>query len=124
MEKVLGLGGVFIRTKDPNALAAWYRDQLGIDVPPTDYETPIWTSDGGPCLVAPFAADTEYFGRPEQAFMLNFRVRDLEAMSRQLEAAGVPVKPDPTSPHPNGSFAWVHDPEGNRIELWEPSGTF
>ena len=123
MEKVLGLGGVFFRARDPDALARWYRDMLGIDLVPQDYETRPWTQDAGVCVFAPFANETEYFGRAENRFMLNFRVRDLGAMVAQLEAAGVVVEPDPDSPYPNGRFAWATDPEGNRFELWEPAGS-
>ncbi len=123
MEKVLGLGGVFFRAADPAALAAWYRDHLGIDLVPDDYETRPWTQTGGVCVFAPFAEDTEYFGDRGNRFMLNFRVRDLAAMRAQLERAGITVETDPDSPYPNGSFAWITDPEGNRIELWEPAGS-
>ena len=122
MEKVLGLGGVFFRAKDPKKLANWYRDNLGIDVVPDDYETPPWQQTAGTCVFAPFNEDTDYFGDHRNKFMLNFRVRDLAAMIAQLEAAGVEVKQDPQSPYPNGAFAWIKDPEGNPIELWEPQG--
>ncbi len=124
MEKVLGLGGVFFRAKDPAALARWYLDHLGIDVVPDDYETPPWMQTAGVCVFAPFSEDTEYFGAPENKFMLNFRVRDLDAMVAQLTAAGVEVTKDPDSPQPNGRFAWANDPEGNRFELWEPAGIY
>lgn len=124
MEKVLGIGGVFFRAKDPEGLALWYRDHLGIDIVPDDYETRPWAQRAGICVFAPFADETDYFGSRENAFMLNFRVRDLAAMSAQLEAAGIPVEPDPNGPYPNGTFAWITDPEGNRIELWEPAGHY
>jgi predicted enzyme related to lactoylglutathione lyase len=71
-------------------------------------------------VFAPFPADTDYFGRPEQAWMLNFRVRDLDAMLAQLRAAGVAIDSQETE-EGTGRFAWLVDPEGNRIELWEPS---
>ncbi len=122
MEKVLGLGGVFFRAKDPDSLAKWYRDHLGIDLVPDDYETQPWRQTAGTCVFAPFAENTDYFGDPACAFMLNFRVRDLAAMTAQLEAAGIEVRQDPQNPQPNGSFAWITDPEGNRVELWEPAG--
>lgn len=123
MEKVLGLGGVFFRADDPKALAQWYRDHLGIDLVPDEYDTRPWTQTAGVCVFAPFSRETEYFGPGDRGFMLNFRVRDLAAMTAQLEAAGIAVEADPNSPYPNGAFAWITDPEGNRIELWEPAGS-
>ncbi len=119
MEKVSGLGGVFFRAKDPQALGEWYRAHLGIDPVPGDYETPPWQQAEGPTVLAPFPADTGYFGAPGQQFMLNFRVRNLDAMIAQLTDAGIGVKR--TESLPNGHFARLHDPEGNPIELWEPA---
>jgi catechol 2,3-dioxygenase-like lactoylglutathione lyase family enzyme len=120
MEKVQGFGGFFFRADDPEALAAWYRDTLGIDPVPGDYDKEPWQQRAGPCVFAPFERVTEYFGNAERQFMLNFRVRDLDAMIAQLEAAGVEVRRDPES-YPNGRFAWLNDPEGNPLELWEPA---
>ena len=85
---------------------------------PTSYEGQPWRTEAGITVFAPFKKDTTYFGRPEQAWMVNFRVADLEAMVAQLRAAGITVT-EPES-YPNGDFARVHDPEGNPIELWEP----
>ena len=120
MEKVTGLGGLFFRARDPEALAKWYRDNLGVDPVPSDYGEPPWTQQAGPTVFAPFAADTDYFGRPEQQWMVNFRVRDLDAMAAQLRANGAEVAIDPET-YPNGRFARTHDPEGNPVELWEPA---
>ncbi len=120
MEKVLGFGGFFFRAKDKDGLAAWYRDCLGIPLVPGDYETPCWEQEAGETVFAPFKEDTDYFGDPEKQFMLNFRVADLDAMVAQLEAKGVAVKRAPDEP--NGRFAWLTDPEGTPIELWEPKG--
>ena len=117
---VTGLGGLFFRARDPDALAAWYRDHLGIDPVPTSYEAPCWQQQAGPTVFAPFKADTDYFGRPEQAFMVNLRVRDLDVLAARLGAAGIAVTVDPEV-WPNGRFARLHDPEGNPIELWQPS---
>ena len=117
-EKVLGIGGVFFRASDPKALAEWYEKHLGITRVPTDYETQPWMQLGGPTVFAPFSSSTSYFGRPEQQWMINFRVRDLDAMVRQLRAAEIEIKVD-TTLYPNGRFARLHDPEGNPIELWE-----
>jgi predicted enzyme related to lactoylglutathione lyase len=120
MERVQGIGGLFFRSRDPAALAAWYETHLGVKRTPTSYEELPWFQDAGPTVFAPFSADTDYFGRPEQGWMVNFRVRDLDAMVRQLQAAGIEVKVDPET-YPNGRFARLHDPEGNPIELWQPA---
>ncbi|MGB0921912.1 MAG: VOC family protein [Alphaproteobacteria bacterium] len=113
MEKVTAFGGVFFRARDPEALSTWYATHLGVDGPP-------WFQDGGPAVFAPFAADTDYFGRPEQQWMINFRVSDLNAMITQLEAAGIAVETRPDEWDSEvGRFARIHDPEGNPIELWE-----
>lgn len=120
MEKVLGFGGFFFRAKNPAALAEWYLAHLGVDKVPGNYDTPCWRQEAGETVFAPFEKVTDYFGDREKSFMLNFRVRDLDAMIAQLEAAGVEVRRDPQE-HPNGRFAWLNDPEGNPIELWEPA---
>jgi len=121
MERVTGIGGLFFRAKDPEALAAWYEQVLGVTQVPDDYNTLPWTQEAGPTAFAPFSIDTDYFGRPEQAWMINFRVVSLDRMITQLQARGVEVKVDPEN-YPNGRFARLHDPEGNPIELWEPKG--
>ncbi|MEE4193317.1 MAG: VOC family protein [Halieaceae bacterium] len=120
MEKVTGIGGMFFRAKDPAALAAWYEEHLGVSRVPTDYDTPPWMQNAGPTVFAPFSADTDYFGRPEQAWMINFRIDDMDAMVAQLEAGGIEVEQDQAE-YPNGRFARIYDPEGNPIELWEPA---
>jgi glyoxylase I family protein len=119
MERVTGIGGMFFRAHDPDALARWYAEHLGIDNQLKGFDT-IWWQERGPTVFAPFPADTDYFGRPEQAWMLNFRVRDLDAMLAQLRAAGVRIDSQETQ-EGTGRFAWLVDPEGNRIELWEPT---
>lgn len=121
MEKVTGIGGFFFRAKDPDALGQWYHEHLGIDPVPGDYDTPSWQQAAGPTVFAPFKSDTDYFGDRQQIWMLNLRVRDLDAMAEQLRAAGIEVVFD-TQDYPNGRFARIHDPEGNPIELWEPAG--
>jgi catechol 2,3-dioxygenase-like lactoylglutathione lyase family enzyme len=120
MEKVLGIGGFFFRGKDQGALRAWYATHLGIAPTPTDYEMPCWRTNGGATVFEPFAQDTTYFGSPAQHWMVNFRVRDLDAMIAQLTHAGIDVTRGEDAP--NGRFARLHDPEGNPIELWEPAG--
>jgi predicted enzyme related to lactoylglutathione lyase len=113
-ERVLGIGGLFFRSRDPKKLAQWYQANLGID-------HQVWQQAAGPTAFTPFAMDTDYFGSKEQAWMLNFRVRSLDAMVAQLQKANIEVKVDPEK-YPYGRFARLHDPEGNPIELWEPAG--
>lgn len=112
-ETVSGVGGVFFRARDPEALAQWYAEHLGVTF------DPLWQQQAGPTVFAPFAHDTEYFGRPEQAWMINFRVLDLGRMVAQLRHAGIDVTVGPEDAA--GSFARIADPEGNPIELWEPA---
>ena len=119
MEKVTGIGGFFFRAKDPKALGLWYQQHLGISVIPTSYGESPWQQEAGPTAFAPFKETSGYFGDTTKVWMLNFRVRDLDKMAAQLQAAGIEVKMDPQS-YPNGRFARVHDPEGNPIELWQP----
>lgn len=121
MERVAGIGGLFFRAKDPEALAAWYEEMLGVTRVPSDYSTPPWTQEAGQTVFAPFPIDTDYFGNPQQAWMINFRVVNLDRVIAQLQAKGVEVRVDPES-YSNGRFARLHDPEGNPIELWEPKG--
>src|SRR5262245_4469218 len=119
MERVLGIGGFFYRARDPQGLARWYSDMLGVDLTPTEYGQSPWQQQAGPTVIQPFEWDTGFFGKPEQMWMLNFRVRDLAAMVEQLRQAGEAVELDPET-YPNGLFATLHDPEGNPIQLWEP----
>jgi glyoxylase I family protein len=119
MERVEGIGGLFFRAQDPKALAQWYADHLGVGATPSDYGQEAWQQTAGPTAFAPFPAATKYFGRAEQQFMLNFRVRSLEAMVAQLRRAGITVDVDPET-YPNGLFARLNDPEGNPIQLWQP----
>jgi len=124
VEKVLGLGGLFFRARDRAALAAWYRDHLGLEVDDAWFGAvmPLATEDDPPgsCVVwSAFAEDTEYFGDRDRQFMVNFRVRDLDAMLAQLRAAGCDVD-ETTEKSDYGHFGWVTDPEGNRVELWQP----
>lgn len=117
MERVLGIGGHFLRAADPAGLRAWYRDCLGLE---TD-ENGEWHQEPGTTLFAMFAADTDYFGSRTQQTMLNFRVRNLDAMLAQLRAKGADLVGGPQHMEGVGHFGWVTDPEGNRVELWEPA---
>jgi glyoxylase I family protein len=120
MEKVAGIGGLFFRAHDPKALGNWYLQHLGIALTPTSEGATVWQQEAGPTVFSPFPETTKYFGDSNKVWMVNFRVHDLDKMVAQLRAAGIEVK-DPES-YPNlGRFARLHDPEGNPIELWEPS---
>ncbi len=119
MHKVKGIGGFFFRARDPQALATWYATHLGVE----GEDGAPWQQAAGYTVFAPFPADTEYFGRSEQGWMLNFRVDDLDAMLGQLEDAGITTEQRAEWDMPEvGRFARLHDPEGNPIELWEPAG--
>jgi glyoxylase I family protein len=120
MEKVSGIGGVFFRSANPGDLADWYEANLGVTKTPESYEEEPWWQQRGPTVFAPFEEDTDYFD-PSQQWMINFRVVDLDAMVAQLRAAGITVDVTEET-FPNGRFAHLDDPEGNRIELWEPAG--
>ena len=124
MERVLGIGGAFIRARDPKALAEWYRAHLGLQIHDewTGAIFPLQSDEepGGSYVVwGAFEEDTDYFGSSDSQFMVNFRVRSLDAMLDQLRSAGCEVHPDIQSGE-FGSFGWVTDPEGNRVELWQP----
>jgi predicted enzyme related to lactoylglutathione lyase len=120
MERVTGVGGVFFRSRDPNGLARWYRQHLGVDAFSDELDM-TWRPEAGPTIFAPFPDDTDYFGRPEQGWMINFRVGDLAAMLAQLRQAGATVDDEVQLLEGVGRFGWAADPEGNRFELWEPA---
>jgi catechol 2,3-dioxygenase-like lactoylglutathione lyase family enzyme len=118
VERVTGIGGVFIRSAQPEALRTWYADHLGLEL--EEFGGAVVRATGGESLVwAVFPGDTDYFGSREQQGMVNYRVRDLDAMLAQLRAAGVTVD-DHVEEHEHGRFGWAVDPDGNRFELWEP----
>ena len=123
MERAVGIGGFFIRAKDPTALARWYRAAFGIPTYPPDGDgaTDSWWQVAGPTVWSAFPADTDYFGRTDQQTMVNFRVRDLEAMREQLRGAGAVIVGEIEAMEGLGRFGWIEDPEGNRVELWEPA---
>jgi len=112
MERVLGIGGVLFRAKEPERLMRWYEQHLGVACTGS-----AWLPERGPTVLAALPERTPYFGRMEQGFLLNFRVANLDRMAAQLREAGVVVTCG--EPHPVGRFARLHDPEGNPIELWE-----
>jgi predicted enzyme related to lactoylglutathione lyase len=125
MGHVKGIGGLFFRARDPEALTAWYRDRLGVGpgcsaddtVAPDDY---AWNVTAGPLVFSPFTADSDYFAADRQ-YMLNLRVDDLDAVIAPfVEAGDEVITKDEWNDPSVGRFARVHDPEGNPIELWEP----
>ena len=120
MEKVTGVGGVFFRAKDPETLAKWYADNLGVNPVPSDEHGAPWMTEAGVTVFAPFKLDTDYFGDPKNQWMINFRVADLDAMVAQLRGNGVAVEVA-DGDESYGRFARLYDPEGNAVELWQPA---
>ena len=124
MEHVTGIGGIFFKAKDPKALAEWYVKHLGVPFKPEEGGTVFhWDddpkTDGGMTIWSAFPDTTKYFGTSTATFMINFRVRDLDALLAQLTAGGVQI--DKKQEDANfGNFAWIYDPEGNKVELWQP----
>jgi predicted enzyme related to lactoylglutathione lyase len=119
MAKAVGVGGVFLKARDPQALSAWYAAHLGIQ--PVEggslvFEGPEST---GMTVFAHFPQETAYFGDGPQSFMVNFRVDDLDQLLADLAAAGVRID-EHREELSYGRFAWIWDPEGNRVELWQP----
>ena len=113
---VTGIGGLFFRARNPEALSAWYSTHLGVG----GGEWGLWNQQAGPTVFAPFPADSDYFSRDKQ-WMLNLRVDDLDALVASLAAAGIEVTINPEWDQPGvGRFARILDPEGNPVELWEP----
>ena len=128
-ERVTGIGGVFFKASDPKALSMWYREKLGIAVTDGAEWSPfLWREREDPERVGTtvwslFRADSEYFAPSRATFMVNYRVRNLDRMLAQLRALGVSVESQVVDDF-NGRFAWVVDPEGNKIELWEPKAGY
>ena len=121
MARVTGVGGVFFRSKDPETLYGWYERHLGIRREPDGSVLFRW-GESGETVWAIFPQDTEYFGLSGQSFMINFRVDDLDTLLVSLESEGVEILPNRET-LPYGKFAWIIDPDGNRVELWEPPGS-
>lgn len=117
MAKVTGLGGAFLRANDPPALYRWYGEHLGIESPHGSFAFPA-AEERAAIAVAFFPKGSEYFPVRQPA-MLNFQVDDLDAVLAKLRTAGVPVD-ERTEDYEYGRFGWFTDPEGNRVELWEP----
>jgi glyoxylase I family protein len=112
----VGIGGVFFRANDPEALQAWYRKHLGVAAD----DAFQWMQQAGPTVFMPFPRDTGYFPADKQ-WMINFRVTELDGLLSALRGAGIAVITNPEWDTPEtGRFARIHDPEGNPVELWEP----
>ncbi|MDE3196432.1 MAG: VOC family protein [Acidobacteriota bacterium] len=118
MSKVTGFGGAFIRARDPKALYAWYEKHLGISSANGSFTFPA-AQQRGVIAVAFFSRNSAYFPVSQPA-MLNFQVDNLDALLEKLKAEGVPVDPR-REKYDYGNFGWFTDPEGNRVELWEPA---
>ncbi|MBV9271272.1 MAG: VOC family protein [Candidatus Eremiobacteraeota bacterium] len=119
--RVIGIGGVFFRSSDPDALQRWYVEHLSLPEDPNSgvvFECGK-NSEHGITVWSPFERDTEYFGRPDQQCMFNYRVENLDTLLERLRAEGVEIDPK-REDYDYGRFAWIVDPEGNRVELWEP----
>lgn len=121
MERVTGIGGVFFKAQEPEKLSGWYQEHLGVDAKDCmadftwrDKDHPEKTGRTVWCI---FPKDTEHF---DSAVMLNYRVVNLDRMLEQLRNANIPI--EKVEDYDYGRFAWIKDPEGNRIELWEPKG--
>lgn len=124
MAKVTGIGGVFFKAKaNHKALASWYQEHLGIVLEDFGGAALNWqldtSEDKGLTVWHVADRDSDWFSPSESTFMINYRVDDLEAMVEQLTAAGIDILKGPEY-HENGAFAWLLDPEFNKIELWEP----
>ena len=113
---ITGIGGVFFRARDAEALLQWYKDHLGVTM--AGYEP--WRQAAGPTVFMPFPSTTDYWPA-DKSWMINFRVEDLDGLLSRLQDAGVAITRDPAWDSPEtGRFARIHDPEGHPIELWEP----
>lgn len=122
--KVVGIGGVFVRTGNPARLAEWYRQHLGFAVTESGQPDPdgnyVWMQDAGPTVYSFFKGNSDYFAADRQV-MVNLRVEGLDALLARLEAAGIAIS-HREAMEGVGKFARIHDPDGNPLELWEPAG--
>ena len=127
MKRVTGIGGVFIKSEDPERLITWYKRHLGLDIESWGGMVFPWHTpgrqepDGGATVWSVFPASSEYFAPSSAPFMINYRVADLHAVLAALRAEGCKVD-DKVEESEFGKFGWVMDPDGNRVELWQPPG--
>lgn len=125
MKRVTGLGGIFFKSEDPNRLYEWYEKHLGLEREPDGSAVVFrWRQDDetaapGVTVWSIFPKTTTYFGPTHSSFMMNFRVENLDTLLEVLRAEGVQID-EKREEYAYGKFAWITDPEGNRIELWEP----
>jgi predicted enzyme related to lactoylglutathione lyase len=117
--KAVGVGGVFLKAQDPKKLAAWYAEHLGVSCGDDGSIVFDGPESAGMTVFAHFPADTKYLGEGPQQAMVNFRVDSLDELLTKLAEAGERIDPK-REDHDYGRFAWIVDPEGNRVELWEP----
>ncbi|HEX4534082.1 MAG TPA: VOC family protein [Rhizomicrobium sp.] len=118
---ITGLGGIFIKSKDPKALSAWYRDVLGMPMESWGGAALRYDAPGHPPVATwnAFSQNSKYMAPSTREFMLDFAVDDMDAIVAKLTAKGVPIlKRDDSDP--SGKFAWIMDPDGTKIELWQP----
>jgi predicted enzyme related to lactoylglutathione lyase len=125
MEKVTGIGGIFLKAKNVKELTVWYQKHLGIDFGDNSYVDFKWENKNNPAvpghtIFSFFKEDTTYFQPSDKPVMINFRVKDLHALLTQLEQDGVQIVGE-VEEFEYGKFGWIVDPEGNKIELWEPT---
>ena len=125
MARVTGIGGIFFKGREPDALSAWYREHLEIEIDDDHVSTFRWREHDEPGREAStvwsiFPGDTTYFGPGATPFMINYRVADLDAVLAKLRDQGVEID-EKHEDSQYGRFAWIVDPEGNRIELWQPA---
>ena len=122
MKRVIGIGGIFFKSSDPDSLRAWYQKHLGLE--PDAYGSVVFdcrdneAEKAAQTVWSLFPGDTKYFDPSNAPFMINYRVENLAALVEALRSEGVDV--ERTEEHEYGKFGWLMDPEGNRIELWEP----
>jgi predicted enzyme related to lactoylglutathione lyase len=123
MAKITGIGGVFFKTQDPKKLAEWYKQHLGLDLEAWGGAIMRWPNDKaddkGVTVWHTAPADTKWFSPSESSFMINYRVDNMEEMLSQLKVGSIEIVKGPEY-HENGVFAWIMDPAGNKLELWEP----
>ena len=124
MARVTGIGGVFFKSRaEGSRLAAWYREHLGIPLESWGGAILRWAEDtagdGGVTVWHVADRESEWFRPSDSSFMINYRVDDLDALIAELRTAGIEIVGDPQSDE-NGKFAWIMDPDGNKVELWEP----
>lgn len=122
MKRVTGIGGIFFKAKDPKALQAWYQKHLGLPATPEGYIVLQWgkeEGDSGYTVWSAMPEDTQYYAPSQAPFMINYRVENLDALLDLLREEGVEIVGEPQE-YEYGKFGWIMDPEGNKIELWEP----